>query len=126
MKPDRRRKSSNEVLVEIKDSETRARNYWNLRGEEANYSYSKRNNENKGLTDEISIEFNLNENRNLTEKQKQVILNTLIQKSEEDNVKNERYNLSNTQRNILLPLLLIIGAIILLSMVTGGCSSTSF
>lgn len=64
MKSKRRRKSSDEVIVEIQDAEGREKNYWNLRGEK-NYNYTQEDSS-ENLRDELSIEFNLNENRNLT------------------------------------------------------------
>lgn len=126
MRPDRRRISSDEVIVEIKDSGSRDTNYWDLRGDDSSYSYRNRKDSEKGLTDEISVKFNLDENRNLTEEQKQVILNTLLRESGEDDVEDRIENFSNIWQPLPLLLLILIGAIIALILSTGGCTSTNF
>lgn len=84
MKRNTWRKSSDEVIIEIKDSPTRERNYWNLRGGGKGYNYSRTNSSNERLKDEVSIEISLNEGRTLTEEQKQNILETLLHGSREE------------------------------------------
>lgn len=112
MRPNKRRISSDEVIIEIKDSESRGKNYWNFREDGREYSYSQRNNSKEDLHDEISVEFNLNENRNLTEEQKQTILNTLTWDSREYP---EQTRIDNLQKwNFLLLLLILAGVILLL------------
>lgn len=85
MKRNTWRKNSDEVIIEIKDSPTRKKNYWNLRGDERGYSYSHGDNSNasENLKDDVNIEISLNEGRTLTEEQKKNILETIIQGSEE-------------------------------------------
>lgn len=76
----KRRSSAKEVTVEIKDSEPRSKSYWNLRGSKKQNCVENVSEDLKDLNDEINIEFNLNENRELTEGQKQTILKTILEK----------------------------------------------
>lgn len=119
MKPNRRRRSSEEVIIEIKDSEPRGKNYWNLRGEKS-YNYSRKNSS-EGLRDELNIEFNMDENRHLTQEQKQVILNTLIAENEEAEDKDSgRPDFSRGLLPLLIPLTLL-ALIASFVALTGSC-----
>lgn len=84
MKRNTWRKSSDEVIIEIKDSPTREKNYWNLRKGKRGYSYSHGDNSGESLNNQVSIEISLNEGRTLTEEQKQSILETIIQGSQKE------------------------------------------
>lgn len=72
------KKSSDEVEVEIRESNPSSNRYWNLR--ERDSKEIRGHSESEVLNDELSVNFNLNERRRLTENQKQVILNTLSRK----------------------------------------------
>ena len=90
-----RRKSADEVTVEITDSEPRKKNYWNLRGNKKKQQKENRGDFPEKLNDEIKVEFNLKEARNLTEEQKQLILDTLIQEENEKEPINANNDFSN-------------------------------
>jgi len=90
-----RKKSADEVTVEITDSEPRKKNYWNLRGKQKQQSDYDDSDTSEKLRDEIKVQFNLNENRNLTEEQKQIILNTLLQDKNSKKVSNTEDGFSN-------------------------------
>lgn len=79
----KRRSSAKEVTVEIKDSEPRSKSYWNLRGSKKQDCVKDISQDLQDLNNEINIEFNLNENRELTEGQKQTILKTLLKEQEQ-------------------------------------------
>lgn len=120
----RRSKSSEEVTIEIRDSEKRSKKYWNLR-ENKDYSYNHKRQKDlekhEGPRDEIRIGFNLDENRKLSEQQKQVILNTLIEENEEARDRDEsRHSFSRG----LIPLLILftlLAMIISLIALTSSC-----
>lgn len=121
MKPYVKNKNSDEVIIEIKESKGPSKGYWNLRdGQE--YSYGQESTDKPD--DEISIEFNLNESRDLTREQKQTILNTLLQETdvEPEPEFNELENL-NLRRLFLLLILLIVlvGAATAFILVSRGC-----
>ena len=109
-----RRRNTDEVTVEIKDSENSETRYWNLRGEKE-YNYQQTDSE-KALKDEIDIKFNLDENRKLTEQQKQTILNTLLQETKEPDREEKP---SNRQILIAALTLAIIGLAFLIA--NTGC-----
>lgn len=113
----KRRKSSDEVTVEISGSDPSSKRYWNLReSEEASQNQSER------PIDGINVEFNLSENRALTEEQKQTILNTLIENpkdiiEEEGSEDENRFN----KWTILLFLVALSGPAVAFLMINNVC-----
>lgn len=118
MNTNRRRKSANEVIVEIKDSDQSQQRYWNLRGEKE-YTYQQDNSEQ--LNDEIKIEFNLNENRHLNKEQKQTILNTLLQSPRKEPKKDRPVSVDFSNPWKTLALLLIIAGLITALVLANSC-----
>jgi|GEM_PF-2135384 len=108
-----RRKSAEEVRVEIKDSEPRSKSYWNLRGQEKIDCVNEISDDLKELNNEIKIQFRLNESKELTEGQKKTILKTLLkdQQTKEEIRDNGNYSDQTFDKRVLLVLLIFLSGL---------------
>lgn len=143
--PRRLRKSSDEVRVKLIDSEKPEQRYWDL---EEGHTYRDKGDINRFEADsksrtfhtapktdrhsrsnsrnQISIQFDLDETRQMTQDQKQTILNTLIAENPENSqavTEKTRYR-NMIPENGLIPLIALLAfltffSIILLAAVTG-------
>lgn len=144
--PRRLKKSSDEVRVKLIDSDKPEDKYWDL---EERYTYrDKRNIDHKASLNssnlsnssktshyssksssknQISIQFDLDETRQMTQDQKQAILNTLIAENSENNqtVEEKTQYRNLIPENGLIPLIALLAfltffSIILLAALTAG------
>lgn len=124
-----RKKSSDEVYVTIEDSNPSKKRYWNLRGsidpnrKEYRYRDSSRETSHHHHRNGIHIDFDMDETRDITEEQKETILQTLIGKDpkrEEPEPSSGRFW---PDRNIpLIALLAFLSVIVLLIVVAASNS----
>ena len=113
----KRRKSAKEVTVEVRDSEPLGKRYWNLREINREFEQNQIEEISKLIDDvndvknELKIELNINEKFDITEEQRQAILDILVPISEENT---EKLEINKTiSRNLILIFLLIISGLIL-------------
>lgn len=148
------RKSSDEVRVEISDSDRSGQRYWNLR--EQKYDHRPRYQERDGAKhrnsgsnhhrrkkkckarcsscrckseNRISIQFNMDEERQISQSQKQTILNTLIDEDRDQNSSQESRSPGYTDfipENSLIPLIALLAFFAFFSLVVIAATGSHY
>jgi hypothetical protein len=144
------RKSSDEVRIEMKNSDPPRKQYWNLRDKEYHYlddpqktsgetvinqnnnfesrrqrDNGNRNNQSGSSRNQIRVSFNLDETRQISQSQKQTILNTLTEGEvpvSKDATQSVRYR-NLIPENGLIPLMALLAFFALFALILVAATS---